>query len=431
MNLHSFIPGGAHTYSKGDDQFSENAPNYIVKGEGSHVIADDGFNYLDCGMGLASVSIGHGEKDIVNAVCEEISHGTNFMRPSLLEGVIAKKFLSLVPYHQMIKFAKNGSTVTTAAVKLARAFTGRKLIAVPHGHPFYSYDDWFIGSTVANHGVPSEISSLTVSFKHCSIDSLTELFEQYPGQIAAVITEPEKNYCSNCNCSNSPKEFLENAIKVTHANGALFILDEMQSGFRIDMPGAISKYDLKPDLVTWGKGIANGFSFCCLTGLENIMQLGGIKNYGQKKVFLVSTTHGAESTGLAAVDATIDFFNKNKVIEHNHNIGRMIHEKMKLIVDKYNLTSLIRIYECDWMPGIDFTDQTNSLKLKTIIIQEMVKEKVLFQGVFVPCYRHTLNDVDIFSLAFDKSVKYLYNHLHNNGPGLIGEPIKPVFRKIV
>ena len=193
-DLHRIIPGGAHTYSKGDDQFSENAPKLIIKGAGSHVLGDDGIEYLDCGMGLASVSIGHGEKEIVDAVYDEILKGTNFMRPSLLEGVIAEKYLSLIPCHQMIKFAKNGSTVTTAAVKLARAYTGRKLIAVPLGHPFYSYDDWFIGSTVTSHGVPSEISALTVSFKHCSPESLLELFEKYPGQIAAVITEPEKNY---------------------------------------------------------------------------------------------------------------------------------------------------------------------------------------------------------------------------------------------
>jgi len=429
--LHKLIPGGAHTYSKGDDQFSENAPKLIIHGKGSHVFADDGVEYLECGMGLASVSIGHGEKIIVDAVYDEIVKGTNFMRPSILEGKIAEKFLSLIPCHQMIKFAKNGSTVTTAAVKLARAFTGRKLIAVPMGHPFYSYDDWFIGSTAASHGVPSEISELTVSFDHCSSESLLALFEKHPGEIAAVITEPEKNYCSNCTCGHSAADFLRRAIEITHANGALFILDEMQSGFRIDYPGSISKYDLKPDLATWGKGIANGFSFCCLTGTEDVMRLGGINNFGEKKVFLVSTTHGAESTGLAAVDATIDFFKENNVIQHNHEIGKAVHQGMKAIVDKHGLNSVLQVFECDWMPGIDFFDGNNALRFKTIIMQEMVKQKVLFQGVFVPCFRHTIHDVETFCLAFDKAIEYLKNHLYNNGPGLFGESVKPVFRKIV
>jgi len=431
MNIHNIIPGGAHTYSKGDDQFSENAPKFIIKGEGARVLASDGLEYLECGMGLASVSIGHGEPEIVSAVCAAISLGTNFMRPSQLEGIIAENFLSLLPHHTMIKFAKNGSTVTTAAVKLARAFTGRKLIAVPQQHPFYSYDDWFIGSTVTSHGVPSEISGLTVSFKHCSPDSLLELFEKYPGQIAAVITEPEKNYCSNCTCGHSAADFLHRAIDITHKNGALFIIDEMQSGFRIDCPGAISKYDLKPDMATWGKGVANGFSFCCLTGTEEVMRLGGIKNFGEKKLFLVSTTHGAESTGLAAVEATIAFFKKNNVIKHNHEIGKAIHQHMKAIVDKHGLNNHIQVFECDWMPGIDFKDASNALILKTIIIQEMVKQKVLFQGVFVPCYRHSPNDVETFCIAFEKALEYLKNHLYNNGPGLIGEPVKPVFRQIV
>lgn len=431
MDFHSLIPGGAHTYSKGDDQFSENVPKYIIKGKGAHVTADDGSEFLECGMGLASVSIGHGEPEIVEAVCAAISDGTNFMRPSQLEGIIAEKFLSLLHHHTMIKFAKNGSTVTTAAVKLARAFTGRKLIAVPQGHPFYSYDDWFIGSTVTNHGVPFEISGLTVSFKHCSPESLLELFEKYPGQIAAVITEPEKNYCSNCTCGHSAADFLRRAIDITQANGALFIIDEMQSGFRIDCPGSISKYDLKPDMATWGKGIANGFSFCCLTGTEEVMRLGGIKNLGEKKVFLVSTTHGAESTGLAAVDATIDFFKKNNVIKHNHEIGRAVHQGMKSIIDKHGLKNLVKVFECDWMPGIDFKDAANALRFKTIIIQEMVKQKVLFQGVFVPCYRHTPDDVETFCLAFEKAAEYLKNHLNNNGPGLVGDPVKPVFRQIV
>jgi glutamate-1-semialdehyde aminotransferase len=430
-DLHGLIPGGAHTYSKGDDQFSENTPKYIIKGKGSHVLASDGLEYLECGMGLASVSIGHGEPEIVEAVSKAITDGTNFMRPSVLEGIIAEKFLSLIPHHSMIKFAKNGSTVTTAAVKLARAFTGRKLIAVPQGHPFYSYDDWFIGSTLTNHGIPSEISQLTVSFKHCSPESLAELFEKYPGQIAAVITEPEKNYCSNCTCGHSAADFLRSAIDITHDNGALFIIDEMQSGFRLDFPGSISKYNLKPDMATWGKGIANGFSFCCLTGTEEVMRLGGIKNFGEKKVFLVSTTHGAESTGLGAVDATIDFFKKNNVVKYNHAIGRAIHQSMKTIVEKHGLTNIIQVFECDWMPGIDFKDATKALQFKTIIIQEMVKQKVLFQGVFVPCYRHTSDEVETFCRAFEKAVEYLKNHLYNNGPGLSGESVKPVFRQIV
>jgi adenosylmethionine-8-amino-7-oxononanoate aminotransferase len=131
------------------------------------------------------------------------------------------------------------------------------------------------------------------------------------------------------------------------------------------------------------------------------------------------------------VEATIAFFKKNNVIKHNHEIGRSIHQGMKAIVDKQGLNSQIQVFECDWMPGIDFKDASNALQLKTIIIQEMVKQKVLFQGVFVPCYRHSPDDVETFCLAFEKALEYLKNYLYKNGPGLFGEPVKPVFRQIV
>ena len=252
-------------------------------------------------MGLASVSLGHAYDPILDRVKKELEKGVNFQRPSYLELEMAEKFVSLIPCHDMIKFAKNGSTLTTAAVKLARAYTGRKLIAFPGDHPFYSYDDWFIGKTNVNLGVPSEIADLSITFKSCDLESLRELFEKYPNQIACVITEPEKNHCGTiCNCEKSPGIFLQKAIDLCHQNGALFILDEMQSGFRTSFPGSITKYNISPDLTTWGKGIANGFSFSALTGKKNVMELGGINKLGKEKTFLISTTHGAETHSMAA-----------------------------------------------------------------------------------------------------------------------------------
>ena len=153
----------------------------------------------------------------------------------------------------------------------------------------------------------------TITFKSCNLDSLKALFEEYPNQIAAVITEPEKPYCSNCSCLLSSGDYLQQAIEFTQENGAVFILDEMVSGFKVDFPGAISKYNLSPDLATWGKGIANGFSFCALTGKKDIMDLGGILNKGEEKVFLISSTHGGETNAIRAGLKTIEEFKNNNV----------------------------------------------------------------------------------------------------------------------
>ena len=122
-HIHDLIPGGAHTYSKGDDQFPALAPAAISHGKGAMVWDIDGNEFLDCSMGLTSVSLGHAYEPVLEAVRKELLNGVNFQRPAKIEMEMAEKFLELVPGHQMIKFSKNGSTATTAAVKLARAYT--------------------------------------------------------------------------------------------------------------------------------------------------------------------------------------------------------------------------------------------------------------------------------------------------------------------
>ena len=430
--IHNLIPGGAHTYSKGDDQFPENAPAAISHGEGAYVWNIDGNKYLDCSMGLSSVSLGHAYRPVLDAVTQELQKGVNFQRPSYIEKEMAEVFLSLIPQHDRIKFSKNGSTVTTAAVKLARAYTGRKLVAFPSDHPFYSYDDWFIGKTICNKGVPKEISDLTVSFNACSISSLQALFEKYPNQIAAVITEPEKPYCSNCSCLLSSGDYLQQAIEFTQENGAVFILDEMVSGFKVDFPGAISKYNLSPDLATWGKGIANGFSFCALTGKKEIMDLGGIKNLGEEKVFLISTTHGGETHAIRAGIKTIEEFKNKRVIEHNHKIGNSIIDKTQKIINRLQLEDYIEITPCPWMIVFSFKnkDQDFCNGHRTYFLQEMITENVLFQGIFVPCLSHSDKEVTFFINAFEKVVRK-YKAILDSGykDFLLGEPTKAVFRK--
>ncbi|MBC7391682.1 MAG: aminotransferase class III-fold pyridoxal phosphate-dependent enzyme, partial [Opitutaceae bacterium] len=353
--IHDLIPGGAHTYSKGDDQFPELAPAAIAYGKGSHLWDIDGNEFLDCSMGLTSVSLGHAYEPVVKRVKEELDKGVNFQRPSVLEREMAEKFLALVPEHDMIKFAKNGSIVTSAAVKLARAKTGRKLVAFPGDHPFYSYDDWFIGSTACQSGVPEEISSLSVTFKGCNLDSLKNLFAQYPGQIACVITEPEKNACGpGCDCKGNPGLFLKQAIDLAHENGALFIVDEMITGFKTAFPGSISKFKIQPDMATWGKGIANGFSFCALTGKKEVMELGGIRRLGEEKVFLISTTHGGETHAMAAALATIEEFQKYDVIKHLHATGNRIIELCTHLISKHHIENSVTITSSEWMPVFIF-----------------------------------------------------------------------------
>ena len=188
---HAIIPGGSHTYAKGDDQFPEQAPGFIVRGKGCHVWDVDGNEFIEYGMGLRAVTLGHAYDPVVNAAYKQMQLGTNFTRPATIEVELAEAILEVIDGADMVKFAKNGSDVTTAAVKLARAFTGRDLIAICGDQPFFSTDDWFIGKTEMNAGIPAETSAMTLRFRYNDIESLRELFDQHPGRIACVILEAE------------------------------------------------------------------------------------------------------------------------------------------------------------------------------------------------------------------------------------------------
>lgn len=421
--IHDLIPGGAHTYSKGDDQFPYLAPAAIERGEGAYVWDVDGNKFLDCAMGLTSVSLGHGYATVVDAVSKAISNGVNFQRPSHLEKIVAEEFLELVPDHDMIKFCKNGSSATTSAVKICRAKTGRKLVAFPSDMPFFSYDDWFIGKTKCAFGVPEEISALSLTYDSKDSSTLQRLFDAYPEQIACVITEAEK-------ADVRDYTELQKVAEITRKHGALFILDEMITGFKVALPGAIAVAGVDPDLATWGKGIANGFSFCALTGKKEVMELGGIVNSGQPKLFLSSTTHGAETSGLAAFLATVREFKEKNVIDHIHGIGATVHQRLSKIVEESPLDS-VRVYGKNWwvLTSYDAVGSWTDMEVKTMFAQLMIQRGILWQGTFVPCYSHGNQEIELLAEAFEDALQELADALASTPEKfLVGEAIKPVFR---
>lgn len=425
--IHNLIPGGAHTYSKGDDQFPILSPGAITHGKGCRVWDPDGNEYIECLGGLASISLGHAFEPVIERVAQELKKGNNFSRPSVIEREVAERFLANVPGHDMIKFAKNGSVVTTAAVKLARAFTGRKIVARPIDHPFYSYDDWFIGSTDVKSGIPNDISALTVTYTSDNPQSLIDLFNRYPNEIACVISEPEK-------FNTLPENYLSDAIELAHKHGALWIMDEMITGYKTAYPGSMTKYNVVPDMTTWGKGIANGFSFCCLTGKKEVLELGGIRKTGSEKLFLVSTTHGGETCSIAAAIATMDVFEKEPVIEHNQQMGQRFIDGTKAIFSNHGLSHNIRNMQFNWHASLGYFDNEgqNSFGLRTLFHQELIARGVLFQGIFCPHYSHTAEDVDYILQAMDESCLTFKKGLEEGYERyLTGEPIKPVFRKFI
>ena len=252
--LQRVIPGGAHTYSKGSDQFPSNAPQIFERVEGVYLFDAEGKKFLDFGMGLRSVLIGYAEEQIDSKAIEYLKKGMNLTRPSLIELEAAELITDLIPSADMVKFTKNGSTAVTAAVKLARAYTGRKKVAICADHPLFSYDDWFIGTTPMSKGVLEEDSNFTKTFKYNDIGSLEKLISENTGEIACVILEPlavdcpsvpqaQGGCCGQSICSraiNSNDTFLHKVQELCNKNGIVFILDEMITGFRWGLAGARS-----------------------------------------------------------------------------------------------------------------------------------------------------------------------------------------------
>lgn len=421
--FHQVIPGGSHTYAKGDDQFPELMPAYIVRGSGSHVWDADGNEYIEYGSGLRAVTLGHAFEPVVKAAAQQMLSGSNFIRPAVIELEVAEQLLSFVKGAEMVKFAKNGSDANNAALKLSRAYTGRDMVAVCGDHPFFSVDDWFMGTTAMNAGIPQAIRELTVKFKYNDLASIQALFDQYPNRIAAIFLEPEKD-------KEPQNRFLHEARDLCHKHGAVFVLDEMITGFRWHIGGGQGYHDIVPDLSCWGKGLGNGFSVSALVGKREIMELGGLRT-DKEKVFLNSTTHGAETHSLAAAREVMNTYRREPVIETIWARGERLANGFRKSVAELGLQDQMAVFgkPCCLVYGTKDQDKQPSQGFRTLFIQECMKRGVLASSLVVG-YSHTEADIDRTNEAMHEAM-VVYKKALSEGleKYLVGRPVKPAIRQ--
>lgn len=417
------VPGGCHTYAKGDDQYPELSPGFIARGEGCHVWDVDGNEFIEYGMGLRSVTLGHAYPEVVAAVRDSLALGTNFTRPASLELECAEAFLQIVDGADMVKFTKDGSTATTAALRLARAFTGRDLVGVCAEHPFFSYDDWFIGTTTMDGGIPESGRSLTVPFHFNDLASVEALFAAHPGQVAALFLEPART-------EEPAAGFLSGLQALCRKNGAVLVFDEMITGFRWHLGGAQKAYGVAPTLSTFGKALANGFSLSALCGTRDIMQLGsGRRDEG--RVFLLSTTHGAETPSLAAALATMDVYRREPVVEHLHRQGQRLGEGVSQRAEMRGLGRHVRVIgrPCNLVYSTLDPDGEPSQAFRTLFLQETIRRGVLMPSLVVS-YSHSDEDIDRTLDAVDGALE-VYGRALEDGveKHLVGRPSRMVFER--
>lgn len=417
----SLIPGGAHTYSKGDDQFPQLSPHSIVKGKGARIWDVDDNEFVDWGMGLTSVLLGHAYEPIVEVIKKELDNGCNFIRPSFIEAEVAELIKDQIPSAEMVKFGKNGSNATTSAVKLARAYTGKEIVLRCFDQPFFSIDDWFIGDTDISSGVTEKTKSETKHFKYNDIEDLKNNIDKYRNLgISCVILEPA--------ATEEPQEgYLQSVKDLCEKEGIVLIFDEVVSGFRFHPKGAQYLYGVTPHLSTFGKAMANGYSISALVGKKEIMELGGLE-HDRERVFLLSTTYGGETHHLRAAQKSIEILNQNdyEVTKHIWAVGKKIKENYNNLVEKYSLQEYTQMMGIDCRPYFYFKDNI----LRTLFQQEMIKSGILAQGI-VPSYSHKESEINQTIEAFEYSLKILAEAIAEKSVEklLIGNAIKPVFRK--
>lgn len=422
---HAVIPGGCHTYAKGDDQFPESAPGFIVRGDGCFVWDFDGNRFIEYGMGLRSVTLGHGCRPVLDAAWRQMNLGLNFNRPAPVEVECAELLLSMVPAGQMVKFAKDGSTVTTAALKLARAYTGRPMVALCVDHPFFSYNDWFIGTTAVDAGIPEAVKELTATFRYNDLASVEAIFARHPGRIACLILEAART-------EEPANGFLHKVQDLCRRHGTVFVLDEMITGFRWANGGAQAVYGLDPDLSAFGKAMGNGFSVSALVGRRELMELGGLRTR-KPRVFLLSTTHGAETHCLAAAIATMRIYQSEDVIGTLQRAGERLRDGIEAAIQRNGVGDRFSVAgrPCNLLYATRDADGNPSQSFRTLFLQETIRRGVLAPS-FIVSYAHTEEAIDHTIDAVDHALA-VYRRALEDGIGryLSGPPVKPVYRTYV
>lgn len=412
----SVIPLASQTFSKCHTQLSVGAvPLFLERGVGGHVWDIDGNEYIDQVMSLAPVVLGYQNTIVDEAVQRQIKKGTILSLPGTLEAEVAEKICAIIPNAEMVRYGKNGSDVTAGAVRVARAFTGRDMIACSGYH---GWQDWCIGSTTRNKGVPESVRQLTKTFKYNDLESLARIFAEYPNRVAAVVMEPVG---VEMPCDN----FLQNVKELAHKHGALLIFDEVVTGFRIAFGGAQEYFNVIPDLSCFGKALANGYPLSALVGKREFMK--------ECEEIFFSFTFGGELLSLAAANAVIEIMRKDDVIGYINNLGNEIQNAFNHIASEYGLGNRISAVGYGSHHALLFKDDNgeDDLAAKTVFQEEMVRNGVFTISSNNMCFAHTRADVDHIITAYRNALSKVKSGFEDSVmESLIqGKKLEPVFRK--
>lgn len=390
----SLIPGATQTISKGYKNYIQGvAPSFIQKAKGCHFWDVDGNEFIDLPLALGSVTVGYADERINHAIECQLRSGISFSLSHPLEFELAEKLVELIPCAEMVRYGKNGSDVTSAAVRLSRAVTGRDIILCCGYH---GWQDWYIGSTGNNRGVPKLVKGLTKTFKYNDIKDLERCIEDNKNDVACIIMEPVQN--------NGPQPgYLENVRKLADTYGIVLVFDEIVTGFRISMGGAQEYFKVIPDLTTIGKGMANGMPISAIVGKSELMK--------EVENIFYSFTNGGETLSIAASLTTIDILSREAGCEHAWRLGTLLKDGINSLANEKGLDDMIECVGMGFQTYIKYHPKgiIDALGLKGLCQQELAKRGVLGGGIQNICLAHTQADIEYvlscYEAAFDLIVK--------------------------
>ena len=409
------VPLGTQTFSKSRTQYPLGvSPYFVKKAKGSKIWDVDGNQYVDFINSLCAVTLGYNDPDVVEAVKAQLEDGVIFSLPHPLEVEVAEKIVEMVPCAEAVRFGKNGSDATAGAIRIARAFTHRDHVAACGYH---GWQDWYIGATTRNLGVPDATSKLTHLFSYNDPESLVKIFREHPNNVAAVILEPMNVY--------EPKnEFLQEVQAISRDHGAVLIFDETITGFRFANGGAQELFGVTPDLATFGKGLANGFPISAVAGRADIMRL-------MEEVFF-SFTFGGETLSLAASLATMSKLQREPVVSTLLSTGEKIMAGLRQRIAKHGTGHFLSVAgHPTWsFLIIQDTPKVPQYAIKTLFLQEMFSRSILTLSTHNVSYAHTQADVDCLLEAYDEVLPILRDAVDNDRLNelLRCEPLKPLFK---
>lgn len=379
------IPLGSQTFSKSRLQYPADSPMMLTHGLGGRVWDVDGNSYVDMVCGLLPVVLGYQDADVDAAIRAQLTNGISFSLATSLETELAERLVELIPCAESVRFGKNGTDATSAAIRLARAFTGRDRVGVCGYH---GWQDWYIGSTTRNKGVPAAVGGLTHAFAYNNLDSARQLFKDHPGEMAALIMEP-------MNAVDPAPGYLAELKELAHSHGALLIFDEVITGFRYHLGGAQTMFGVTPDLASFGKSMGNGMPIAAVMGRADIM-------HEMEEVF-ISGTFGGEALSLAASIATIDKMKREPVIERLWQTGTLLASEVAKLTAAHGLSEVFGLVgRAPWMI-LAVQDHAKARKeaIKTLFAREMLRAGVLFLASHNVCYAHDNADINRVLTAWD------------------------------